>query len=102
MWPPPPLRGDGAFIVTVTEASSLPHGPTHSISKVVLAVRLLMGCLPDVDLVPVQPLDAVQDVALVAVHSRVVPCPLVTEAGDAVKVTTGGGPESSTLMPNVP
>ena len=71
-------------------------------SKVEFAIRAAVCCVPETDLVPLQPPDAVHEVASVADHCKVAVCPLVTEAGAAVNVTTGGATASATFMPNVP
>lgn len=103
--PPPPPPDDGALTVTFAEAVFRPPGPTHSSSKVVLAVKGSVCWVleeDEADLLPLHPPEAVQEVALVADHCNVVRCPEVTDAGEAVNVTTGGGTESATLSPNVP
>jgi hypothetical protein len=49
----------------------------------------VMLCVPLVALVPVQPPEAVQEVALVELHVSVDAAPLATEVGFAVRVTVG-------------
>lgn len=54
---------------------------------------------PFVDLVPLQPPDAVQAVAFVAVHASVVELPLKTVVGFALSVTVGGvGPAATVTV----
>ena len=48
-------------------------------------------CVPLVDLVPLQPPEAVHEVALVELHVSVEAPPLATEAGFAASVTVGVG-----------
>jgi len=56
-----------------------------------LAVRLPVDCVPDVAFAPVQPFDAVHDVALVVDHVSVDAAPEATEVGLAVSETVGAG-----------
>jgi hypothetical protein len=57
----------------------------------VLAVSAAVLWLPLVALAPLQPPEAVQDVALVELHMSAEILPLATEVGFAVKVTVGAG-----------
>jgi hypothetical protein len=52
-------------------------------------VRAPVLCVPLTGCVPLQPPEAVHDVALVELHVKVDALPLATDAGDAVKVTVG-------------
>ena len=56
-----------------------------------MVVRLVSVCEPPVPLVPDQLPDAVQEVALVVDQVKVDGLPLVTDAGNADKVTVGAG-----------
>ena len=56
-----------------------------------MLVRLVSVCEPDVAFVPVQPPEAVQEVALVEDHVRVELPPLLTLVGLAEIVTVGAG-----------
>lgn len=77
--------------VTVTDLLALPPAPEQVSVKVVSAVRAVEVSVPEIALVPVQPLEAVQLVALVVDHcSEVVPEAL-TEPGVALKVMVGSG-----------
>ncbi len=61
------------MVVTFTLALTtvdVPPEPVHDMEYVVLVVGLTV-CVPEVALVPVQPPDAVHDVALVEDHERV-------------------------------
>ena len=60
-------------------------------------MRAPVDCEPLMALVPDQPPEAVQDVALVDVQVRVELAPLATEAGLAVKVTVGVGAVTETV-----
>jgi hypothetical protein len=53
--------------------------------------------LPAVALLPVQPPDAVHDVALVVFQVSVLVPPLLTEVGDAESVTVGAGVAAVTV-----
>jgi hypothetical protein len=70
-----------------------PPAPVQVKVYVVVAVRLFMGCVPLVASAPLQPLDAVQEVALVEDQASVVEPPEVTDVGSAEieTVGTGGG-----------
>ena len=59
--------------------------------KDVLAFNAPVLCVPAVALVPLQPPDAVHDVAFVELHVKVLLPPLPTVVGDAVNVTVGVG-----------
>jgi hypothetical protein len=81
--------GAGAVVVTVTDRLVVPPPPVHANVNVVFAFSAAVVWLPLVAFVPLQPPEAVQLVALVAVHVRVDDPPLTTEAGLAVSVTEG-------------
>ena len=50
-----------------------------------------IDCVPLVDFVPVQPLEAVHEVALVDDQVSVADCPLVIELAEVLKVRVGAG-----------
>jgi hypothetical protein len=52
-------------------------------------VRAPVLCVPLAGCVPLQPAEAVQEVALVELHVNDDALPLATEVGEAVKVTVG-------------
>jgi hypothetical protein len=78
----------GFVTVTVTESLAEPSGPMQVRTKVIV---LLIGPVPvpDSDLSPVQPSDAVHEVALVDDQSSVTDWPAVTVEGVAVMLTVG-------------
>jgi hypothetical protein len=84
---------DGWATVTVTDWLAEPPAPVQVKVYVVVAARLFMGCVPLVASAPLQPLDAVQEVALVEDQASVVEPPEVTDVGSAEieTVGTGGG-----------
>ena len=59
--------------------------------KDVLAFNAPVLWVPAVALLPLQPPDAVHDVAFVELHVKVLLPPLLTEVGDADNVTVGAG-----------
>ena len=81
--------GDGAFTLTTVDCAALPPAPVHVRVYVVLAVRAGVVRVPCVALVPVQPPEAVHEVALVEDQVSVALEPLVTVEGLALKVTVG-------------
>ena len=74
----------------------MPPDPEQARVKVVPAVNAPVDCDPVVDLLPLQPPDAVQLVALVELHVSVEVCPLFTLAGFAVNETVGAGGVTAT------
>ena len=56
-----------------------------------------MPCEPEVAFDPLQPPDAVHDVAFVVDHVNVLLPPLVTDVGDAEKETVGAGVAAVTV-----
>jgi hypothetical protein len=90
---------DGAAAETVTVADwlALPPAPVHVSVNWVFVVRLPVLCEPLVALLPVQPPEAVQDVALVEDQVRVEVAPLATVLGLAVRVTAGAGVVTDTV-----
>jgi hypothetical protein len=83
--------GGGVDAVTVTETEfvALPPAPVHCRLKVALLVSTALCWLPDVALVPLQPPEAVQEVAFVEDHVIVERAPLATVVGFAEIVTVG-------------
>jgi hypothetical protein len=75
--------------VTVADAFALPPAPVQVRVKLLVAVRAPVDWLPDVALVPDQPPEAVQEVALVEDQVSVEAPPLATDVGFAVSDTVG-------------
>jgi hypothetical protein len=82
---------------TVVAAVIDPPDPAHTSVYVVLAVNALVVELPDVALLPVQPPDAVQLVALVDDHVSLEVPPAATDVGDADSVAVGAVPTVPTV-----
>ena len=89
--------GGAAVTVTVADALALPPAPVQVRVKLPFAVRAPVDWLPEVALVPDQPPEAVQEVALVEDQVRVEAPPLVTEVGFAVSETVGTGGAAVTV-----
>ena len=70
--------------------------PVHASVKAVVELSAPVDWLPLVAFAPVHPPDAVQLVALVALHVSVEDCPLFTLAGFAVNETVGAGGVTAT------
>ena len=84
--------GAGALpVVTVTDVAALllPPAPIQDSVKFVVAVNAPVGLLPLVASVPLQPPDAVHDVAFVELQLRVEALPEAMLVGDAVSDTVG-------------
>src|SRR5689334_4631181 len=79
------------MMLTVTLAWPVPPAPVQVSVKVVAVVRLPVLCVPAVAFVPVQPPDAVHDVAFVDDHVSVLAELLLTDVGAAVSVAVGAG-----------
>ncbi len=77
--------------LTVVFCEAVPPAPLHAIEKVVVCARAAVGCDPEIDLVPVQPPDAVHEVAFVEDHVKVDVPPCATWAGVAERATVGTG-----------
>ena len=80
-------------VVTVTVAVAgalVPPGPVQVIEYVVVAVSAPLVCVPLAAFVPVQPPEAVHDVAFVEFQVKVAVSPLLTAAGDARSDAVGG------------
>jgi hypothetical protein len=78
-------------IVTVALAWAEPPVPVQLSVNVVAFVSAGVLALPAVGLLPLHPPDAVQAVAFVVFHVRVLVPPLLTEVGDADSDTVGAG-----------
>jgi hypothetical protein len=98
----PPLATEIGFAVsvavgvpgTVTVAVAtllIPPAPVQINEYEFVAVSAAVPWVPLVALVPLQPPEAVQEVALVELHVSVEAPPLATEVGFAVNVTVGAG-----------
>jgi hypothetical protein len=99
--------GAGAETVTVADWLALPPAPVQVSANLVFVVRAAVLWEPLVALLPVQPPEAVQDVALVEDQVRVEVAPLATVLGLAVRVTAGAGVVTDTVadcdaLPPVP
>ena len=84
--------------LTVTLSCAVPPVPVQLKVKVVAVVSAPVLWLPAVTLLPLQPPDAVHDVASVVVHVKVLLAPLATVVGAADNVTVGAGVELVTEM----
>ena len=107
----PPLATDVGFAasdtvgtadvtVTVADALAVPPDPVQARVNVLEAVSAPVDWLPAVTLVPDQPPEAMQEVALVEDQVSVEAAPLATEFGFAASVTVGsrgGGGEPDTV-----
>ncbi|MCS6946597.1 MAG: hypothetical protein NZM12_03165 [Steroidobacteraceae bacterium] len=94
--------GVGFVTVTVTDACALPPGPLQLSVKLVLAVRLPVLALPLVGCAPLQPPDAVQEVAFELLQVSWLAPPEFTEVGLAVSCTVGAGGDVPPLLPPPP
>ena len=84
--------GGAPFTVTVAfRTGLLPPAPMHCRLYVTLAVRFVNVWLLEVALAPVQPPEAVHEVALVLDHVSVELPPEETEVGFAASVSVGAG-----------
>ena len=81
----------GVPAVTVTVCEDVPPGPVQLRVKFVSAVSGADASLPVAALLPLQPSDAVQPVALVLLQVSCVGLPITTEVGLAASVTVGAG-----------
>jgi hypothetical protein len=98
----PPFAIDAGFAVsvavatgtTVTTAAPVvlaPPAPVQVNEYDLVAVRAPVLCVPLAAFVPLQPPEAVHDVALVELHVNVELLPLAIDVGFAVSVTVAGG-----------
>lgn len=81
----------GGVTVTVTDCDAVPPAPLHDNVYVAVEASPDRASEPDRALLPVQPPEAVQLAALVAVQLSVVPPPLATVEGVALSDTEGSG-----------
>jgi hypothetical protein len=79
----------GAETVTVADCAAEPPAPVQVRVNFVVAVSVGVVCEPAVASAPLQPPEAVQEVALVDDHVSADVAPLLTVAGFAVRVTAG-------------
>jgi hypothetical protein len=84
--------------LTIVLALEVPPGPEQDSEYEVAADKEPVLCVPLTGRAPLQAPDAVQFVALLAVHDRVAVLPAATSGGEAVKVTTGTG-STETVAP---
>jgi len=80
----------GGTTLTVADLEILPPVPMHKSEYVVVAVGETI-CEPEIFLVPVQPPEAVQELALVDDQLSVDDCPLAMSVGEAEKLSIGAG-----------
>jgi hypothetical protein len=92
------ITGGRLATVTVAVCVAEPPAPIQVKSKSVVAVSEGEPCEPLVPNVPDQPPAAVQKLALVEFHVKVVELPIPIEDGAAVSVTVGGGAVTSTVI----
>jgi hypothetical protein len=98
----PPLAMDVGFAVSVTVAAGttvtvavatllVPPAPVQISEYDVVAVIAPVLCVPLMDLAPLQPPEAVHDVAFVELHVSVEAPPVGTDVGFAASVTVAAG-----------
>ena len=87
----------GADTVTVADCDAEPAAPVHVSVNFVVAVRACVDVEPAVASEPLQPPEAVQEVALLDDHVKTDVAPLLTVAGFAVRVTAGAGVVTETV-----
>ena len=80
-----------AVTVTVVPCTVVPPAPVQVSVNFVVADSADVVALPEAPSVPLQPPEALQDVAFVDVHERAEVAPLFTVLGLAAKVTVGAG-----------
>jgi len=89
--------GAAAATVTTADCAAVPPGPEHVRTNWVVALKATVVCEPLVASVPVQPPEAEQFEASLALHLRTVAAPLFTVDGVAVKVTAGAEEATETV-----
>jgi hypothetical protein len=89
--------GGVAETVTVTDWDAEPPTPLHARVNPVVVARAEVLCEPLVALLPVQPPEAVQDVAFVEDQVKVAVAPFLTVLGLAARVTAGAGVVTETV-----
>ena len=86
------MAGAGVLArVTVTDLLALPPAPEQVSVNVVSAVIAAEVSVPEIALLPVQPPEAVQLVALLVDHCNEVVPEALTDVGVALQVITGSG-----------
>jgi len=88
----------GAVTDTVTDCVADPPAPVQVAVYFVAALSAAVDCVPAGAIVPLQPSDATQEVALVEDHVNVDVPPLATVVGLAVRVTVGAGAVTVTVV----
>ncbi len=90
------------LVTAVTETVALcaaePPAPLQAIENLVVAVRAAVFCEPLADSDPLQPPEAVQEVAFVDDHVSIAVPPLATVLGLALSVTVGAGMVTFTVV----
>ena len=90
--------GVEAVTDTVTDCVADPPAPVQVAVYFVAALSAAVDCVPAGAIVPLQPSDATQEVALVEDHVNVDLPPLATVVGLAVRVTVGAGVVTVTVV----
>jgi len=88
--------GAGGGTVTVSDCVAEPPSPVQVRSYSVVLVSAPVDQVPLVATTPLQPPEAVQPVALMALQVKLELSPLVTVVGAAVNVTVGAGRVTTT------
>jgi hypothetical protein len=81
--------GAGTTVTVAVATLLVPPAPVQVSEKDVVAARAPVLCVPLIDLAPLQPPEAVHEVAFVEFHVSVEALPLAREAGFAASVTVG-------------
>jgi hypothetical protein len=93
------IVGNPARTDTTADCDAELLAPTQEMPKVVVALRAAVKKVPLAFSAPLQPPDAMQDVAFVEDQLRVVALPLATVVGLALNVTAGPGDAPESLVP---
>jgi hypothetical protein len=88
--------GAAGAIVTVVDWVALPNSPTQVNSNSVEVDRAPVDALPLVGFAPLQPPEAVQEVAFAAFQVKIDAAPTATVVADADNVMVGPGPVTTT------
>jgi len=83
------VGGGGIETVTVVDCVAAPDGPTHVIANVAELDSAPVDALPRIGSAPLQPPEAVHDVAPAADQVRIDAAPALTVLGTATRVTDG-------------
>jgi hypothetical protein len=89
--------GCGADTETVADCAADPPAPVQVNVYIVVAVRVDVACEPLIAWLPLQPPEAVQEVAFVDDQDKVELKPLATVLGLALRVTVGAGWEGGVI-----